>query len=85
MRNDSDGGNGDGARRDRDKGKGKAREGAELAPGHPRLEQWFAPGKSKGTGLRLSYIGPGHPLTILVCVFFFVFCISLVLSVPPHV
>ncbi|KAI0806889.1 Rad1/Rec1/Rad17 [Fomes fomentarius] len=55
---DSDGGTG--ARR-RDKGKGRA---DDLAAGNSRLEQWFTPGK--GTGMRMSYAGPGHPLTLLV-------------------
>ncbi|KAI0737871.1 Rad1-domain-containing protein [Daedaleopsis nitida] len=44
--------------RRRDKGKGRADEG------NSRLDQWFAPGK--GTGMRMSYPGPGHPLTLLI-------------------
>lgn len=59
---DSDGGTG--ARR-KDKGKGRA---DDLAAGNSRLEQWFTPGK--GTGMRMSYAGPGHPLTLLVYVNF---------------
>lgn len=55
---DSDGG---GGRADR---KGKGRADAGDAGGNARLDQWFAPGK--GTGMRMSYAGPGHPLTLLV-------------------
>ncbi|KAL1947310.1 hypothetical protein VTO73DRAFT_14271 [Trametes versicolor] len=54
---DSDGG----GRADR---KGKGRADAGDAGGNARLDQWFAPGK--GTGMRMSYAGPGHPLTLLV-------------------
>ncbi|KAI9056960.1 Rad1-domain-containing protein [Trametes sanguinea] len=55
---ESDGGGGGG----RANGKGKGR--ADDAPGNTTLDQWFAPGK--GTGMRMSYAGPGHPLTLLV-------------------
>lgn len=44
----------------KDKGKGRA----DADAGNARLEEWFAPGK--GTGMRMSYAGPGHPLTVLV-------------------
>lgn len=57
------GGGGSGGGR-RDKGKGRA--DADPAAGNARLDQWFAP--EKGTGMRLSYGGPGHPLTLFVCV-----------------
>ena len=58
---DSDGGRARGARSN---GKGKGRADADDAGGNARLDQWFAPGK--GTGMRMSYAGPGHPLTLLV-------------------
>ncbi|KAI0373256.1 Rad1-domain-containing protein [Pilatotrama ljubarskyi] len=58
---DSDGGGGGGGSR---KGKGKERADVDGAGGNARLDQWFAPGK--GTGMRMSYAGPGHPLTLLV-------------------
>ncbi|KAI0831692.1 Rad1-domain-containing protein [Trametes gibbosa] len=57
---ESDGGGG-GKRADR---KGKRRADADDAGGNATLDQWFAPGK--GTGMRMSYAGPGHPLTLLV-------------------
>ncbi|KAH9915785.1 Rad1-domain-containing protein [Epithele typhae] len=54
-----DGGDSDGGGpRNRDKGPGDP--GAGIA----RLDQWFAPGK--GTGMRLSYAGAGHPLTLFI-------------------
>ncbi|KAL7283007.1 hypothetical protein ACG7TL_002431 [Trametes sanguinea] len=55
---ESDGGVG--GERANAKGKGRADD----APGNTTLDQWFAPGK--GTGMRMSYAGPGHPLTLLV-------------------
>ncbi|KAH9890604.1 Rad1-domain-containing protein [Cubamyces lactineus] len=58
---DSDGGR---ARGERPNGKGKGRADTDDAGGNARLDQWFAPGK--GTGMRMSYAGPGHPLTLLV-------------------
>ncbi|KAI0637443.1 Rad1/Rec1/Rad17 [Trametes polyzona] len=58
---DSDGGGGGRGKADR---KGKGRADADDAGGNARLDQWFAPGK--GTGMRMSYAGPGHPLTLLV-------------------
>ena len=58
---DSDGGGGIGAGGGRrDKGKGRADADGTNA----RLDEWFAPGK--GTGMRMSYAGPGYPLTVLV-------------------
>ena len=57
---DSDGG---GAKSNARKDKGKARADDS---NNSRLDQWFAPGK--GTGMRMSYAGPGHPLTLLVYV-----------------
>ncbi|KAI0648329.1 Rad1/Rec1/Rad17 [Trametes meyenii] len=59
---DSDDGAGGG--NGRANGKGKGRADADDAGGNARLDQWFAPGK--GTGMRMSYAGPGHPLTLLV-------------------
>ncbi|KAI8999059.1 Rad1-domain-containing protein [Trametes punicea] len=53
---DSDGGGGSASARTRTNGK----DGA----GNATLDEWFAPGK--GTGMRMSYAGPGHPLTLLV-------------------
>ena len=58
---DSDGGRARGARSN---GKGKGHADADDAGGNARLDQWFAPGR--GTGMRMSYAGPGHPLTLLV-------------------
>ena len=49
-----------GGRGKKDKGKGRA----DADAGNARLEEWFAPGK--GTGMRMSYAGSGHPLTVLV-------------------
>ena len=67
---ESDGG-GAGGRRGRDKGKGRAADvgvgAANPAAGNARLEQWFAPAQ-KDAGMRLSYAGPGHPLTLFMCV-----------------
>ncbi len=58
---DDDGpGGGGGGGGKKDKGKGRA----DADAGNARLEEWFAPGK--GTGMRMSYAGPGHPLTVLV-------------------
>ncbi|EJF62658.1 Rad1-domain-containing protein [Dichomitus squalens LYAD-421 SS1] len=56
---DSDGGGGGGGVK-KDKGKGRA----DAEGGNARLDEWFAPGK--GTGMRMSYAGAGHPLTVLV-------------------
>ena len=57
---DSDGGGIGGGGGRRDKGKGRADADGTNA----RLDEWFAPGK--GTGMRMSYAGPGYPLTVLV-------------------
>ena len=57
---DDDDGPGGGGGGKKDKGKGRA----DADAGNARLEEWFAPGK--GTGMRMSYAGPGHPLTVLV-------------------
>ena len=43
-----------------DKGKGRA------DADNTRIDQWFTPGK--GTGVRLTYTGPGHPLNLFVYV-----------------
>lgn len=60
----NDGGGTDG--RSKDKGKGRA-DADPAAAGNARLDQWFAPGgKGTGTGMRLSYAGPGHPLTLFM-------------------
>ncbi|KAI0694167.1 repair protein Rad1/Rec1/Rad17-domain-containing protein [Cerioporus squamosus] len=57
---DDDAGGGIGGGR-RDKGKGRA----DAAADNSRLDQWFAPAKGT-TGMRMSYAGRGHPLTLLV-------------------
>ncbi|KAI0781398.1 Rad1-domain-containing protein [Trametes elegans] len=59
-----DGEDSEGGGSGRNDGKGKGRADADDAGGNARLDQWFAPGK--GTGMRMSYVGPGHPLTLLV-------------------
>ncbi|KAI0685681.1 Rad1-domain-containing protein [Cerioporus squamosus] len=57
---DEDAGGGIGGGR-KDKGKGRA----DAAADNSRLDQWFAPAKGT-TGMRMSYAGRGHPLTLLV-------------------
>ncbi|THG96781.1 hypothetical protein EW026_g5123 [Hermanssonia centrifuga] len=54
---------GSGASRRRDgRGRGRGRGGG--ASGNGRIDQFF--GAEKGTAMRVSYAGPGYPLTLLI-------------------
>jgi cell cycle checkpoint protein len=44
--------------------------GGDNDPPRGRIEAYFGAAAGKTVGMRLSYAGEGHPLSLLVCVFF---------------
>ncbi|KAF8556927.1 Rad1-domain-containing protein [Imleria badia] len=61
---------GDASDEDRGDAKGKGRAGPSNNPQQPTaahgLEHFFGGGNEKRTSMRLSYVGPGYPLTLLL-------------------
>ena len=48
------------------KGRGAPSNGRQQAGAAQGLEQFFGGGNEKRTSMRLSYAGPGYPLTLLL-------------------